>query len=264
MNNKNYDLSLIAYYLSEYDMDAVLALGYKTRNAALKDISVSLGKPNNYLKLRRDEFDVLTSSTRRGWINRPPTKEVTSLFAKFSNISFDDLTLKIIHILQREEKIYKSHFSDAVEDKAYIESVHQVVGTELGAKVIRDKPVSVKKPKNRTGVAYRRDPFIAANALCNAEYKCEVCPDHETFIRKSNGKTYTEPHHLIPIKYQSRYNVSLDVENNIVSLCSNCHNKLHYGADIRDMLFKLYNNRQELLKKVGIEISFAELEGLYK
>ena len=69
-------LSIIAYYLSEYDMDAVHTLGFKTQKEAFKQISVCFNKDNNYLKLRRDEFDALPSSSshRNGWRNRPPHK----------------------------------------------------------------------------------------------------------------------------------------------------------------------------------------------
>ena len=74
MNATSKGLSVIAYYLSEFDMDAVHELGYKTRNEAMKQLSVLMGRDNNYLKLRRDEFDALpdSSSNRLGWKNRPP------------------------------------------------------------------------------------------------------------------------------------------------------------------------------------------------
>ncbi len=87
-------LSIIAYYLSEYDMDAVRALGYSTRSEAMKCISVAAGRDNNYLKLRRDEFDALpeSSSTRNGWKNRPPIKEVVDMAAYLRTFSFDELT----------------------------------------------------------------------------------------------------------------------------------------------------------------------------
>ena len=231
MDKINRELSLIAYYLSEYNESAISALGYRTCNEALKGISVRLGKPNNYLKLRRDEFDVLTNSTRRGWANRPPTKEVIALFDEFSQKSFEELTAHIIDILRNADEAYKNKVAEAVEDKEYIEAVNKVTESDSGTKVLRDKPVAVKKAQSRNTHVYVRDPMVAANALCNADYKCEVCAEHETFIRKSNGKLYTEPHHLVPIKFQSRFCVSLDVENNIVSLCSNCHNRIHYGAD---------------------------------
>ena len=264
MDKINRELSLIAYYLSEYNESAISALGYRTCNEALKGISVRLGKPNNYLKLRRDEFDVLTNSTRRGWANRPPTKEVIALFDEFSQKSFEELTAHIIDILRNADEAYKKEVAEAVEDKEYIEAVNKVTESDSGTKVLRDKPVAAKKAQSRNTHVHVRDPMVATNALCNADYKCEVCAEHETFIRKSNGKPYTEPHHLVPVRYQSQFDVSLDVENNIVSLCSNCHNRIHYGADASELLHKLYDDRKDVLKKAGIKISFSELERLYK
>lgn len=264
MDKINRELSLIAYYLSEFNESAISALGYRTCNEALKGISAKLGKPNNYLKLRRDEFDVLTNSTRRGWANRPPTKEVIALFDEFSKKNFKELTEHIIDILRNADEAYKNKVADAVEDKEYIEAVNKITESDSGTIVLRDKPVAAKKVQSRNTHVYARDPMVAANALCNADYKCEVCAEHETFLRKSNGKPYTEPHHLVPVRYQPQFDVSLDVENNIVSLCSNCHNRIHYGTDAIELVYKLYNDRKDILKKAGIEISFSELEQLYK
>ena len=93
----------------------------------------------------------------------------------------------------------------------------------------------------------------AQNALALSEYKCEV-GNHETFIRKSNGLPYTEPHHLIPLQFDELFEKSLDVEANIVSLCSNCHNKIHYGSDIEGMIRNLWNQRKEQIQAAGIGV----------
>lgn len=47
---------------------------------------------------------------------------------------------------------------------------------------------------------------------------------------------------LVPLAYSDKFNVSLDVEENLVSLCSNCHNNLHYGKDFESLLKKLYKD----------------------
>lgn len=53
---------------------------------------------------------------------------------------------------------------------------------------------------------------------------------------------------------------------NIVSLCSHCHNLLHYGKmeDKIPLLKKLYEDRQAALAQVGLEISFDELKAYYE
>lgn len=93
----------------------------------------------------------------------------------------------------------------------------------------------------------------AENALARAEYRCEVGV-HETFLRKKNFLPYTEPHHLIPLQFDDQFEYSLDVEANIVSLCSNCHNRLHYGASIEKMIRKLWEQRKEELEAAGLLI----------
>lgn len=110
---------------------------------------------------------------------------------------------------------------------------------------------------------YPRCPKVARNALAIAEHKCEVDREHKVFIRRNSKYYYTEPHHLVPLSTHERFDVSLDVEENIVSLCSHCHNLLHYGADFEEVLKRLYEERKALLESVGIVISYEELRNLY-
>ena len=127
------------------------------------------------------------------------------------------------------------------------------------------KPLSVPQPQvvgNR--IIYPRNRQTAINALSHARFRCEINPSHQTFLRKQSMKPYTEPHHLIPISRQDRFNVSLDVEENIVSLCSTCHNHIHYGVGAEELLLKLFHERKELLRSVGIEISEEELLSFYE
>lgn len=114
----------------------------------------------------------------------------------------------------------------------------------------------------------KRNPKVAAAALARADYKCEVDVNDKIFLRKS-GVGYTEPHHLIPISKFRDFdyeNCSLDTMENIVSLCSHCHNLLHYGRDKdkTSVLKKLYEERKDALAKVGLDITFNELKEYYK
>ena len=73
-------------------MEAVLRLGYSNRGEAMRIISRKLDSDNEYLKRRRDEFDVLTGSHRRGQCNRPPVSGVIEYHEKFKNIGFEEFT----------------------------------------------------------------------------------------------------------------------------------------------------------------------------
>ncbi len=62
---------------------------------------------------------------------------------------------------------------------------------------------------------------------------------------------------------QDQFDVSLDVEENIISLCSNCHNEIHYGENADRLVRELYGKRKEHLEKVGIVVSEENLLAMY-
>lgn len=96
MNETNQILSIIAYYFSEYNYDALEALGYSNYNEAFSKISLIFGKDknNSYLRRRRDEFDALpeSSSKRNGYRNRPPIKFVVEMASHLRKFDFNELT----------------------------------------------------------------------------------------------------------------------------------------------------------------------------
>ena len=111
---------------------------------------------------------------------------------------------------------------------------------------------------------YRRNKEIAFNALLKANFECEIDSSHKSFISKRSNKKYMEVHHLIPLAYADEFEYSLDVEENIVSLCSNCHNQIHYGKDSNKLIEILYNDRKDFLKLVGLDITLEELLKMYE
>ena len=115
------------------------------------------------------------------------------------------------------------------------------------------------------GQVYKIDPAKSRRAIINSDFACEADERHELFTRKNGKERYTEAHHLIQRSYQKNYSNSLDVTANIVSLCSNCHNCLHYGsADERNkILDKLYSDRKKRLEDVGLKITLSELKKHY-
>lgn len=100
-----------------------------------------------------------------------------------------------------------------------------------------------------------RNVDTASRALARAGYLCECDNAHELFLRKRQPVNYTEPHHLIPLQYDDLFENSLDVQANIVSLCSHCHNLVHYGADAENVIRKLWEDRREEIKNAGIGIT---------
>ena len=123
-----------------------------------------------------------------------------------------------------------------------------------------------EKPREKSAVsayAYPRSKKVANNALKHAHYLCEVDASHMVFTRKNSDINYTEPHHIVPLSAQKDFpEANLDREQNVVSLCSHCHNLLHYGADIDPVLLPVYTERKELVGGRGANESFDFLQHL--
>ena len=117
------------------------------------------------------------------------------------------------------------------------------------------KPKTKKAKGEYNGKRSNRDNNVKERAIEKAHYLCEIDNNHKTFISKSTGKQYMEGHHLIPLEFEYLFPYSLDVEANVVSLCSVCHDEIHHGANYRKLINKLYEERKDALKKCGIEIS---------
>lgn len=109
---------------------------------------------------------------------------------------------------------------------------------------------------------YKRSSSKSKKSIIISDFKCNLNSKHESFIAK-NGKRYMEAHHLIPMEFQNKFDLSLDVYANIVCLCPNCHKKLHYGIDIENDLKKLYDLRIDKLEKSKIGITLEQLIKLY-
>ena len=150
------------------------------------------------------------------------------------------------------------------DEAEYLENVNK---THLPKKIYdfgETHPLPAPTPVQVGGtVKYPRDPMVSKFALHRAEFQCEYNRNHISFTRKSDGKPYTEAHHLIPISYQELFDCSLDVPANIVSLCSHCHNCIHYGKESVVLLMNLFEQRQKELEQAGISICLEDLLKMY-
>lgn len=154
-------------------------------------------------------------------------------------------------------------------DRILLEQISQTEDNpeELLA-ILSDEPLPKGPISNRTGNknTYLRDPAVARRALARAGYCCEADAAHPSFIRRNTLRPYMEPHHLIPMSMTDSFGVSLDREQNIFSLCSNCHNQIHYGAkkDVQRLISKLFLSReQEICSILGRNISLEEIYQIY-
>lgn len=161
----------------------------------------------------------------------------------------------------------------SVKNQEYDAECEKIVNNDPLLGDYQDYDLDDIRPKKREAVIsdsdsgkiikYVRDPKVAANALRHAGFKCECNPKHPTFIRKKSNIPYTESHHFIPMKYSDLFEVSLDVEANIVSLCSNCHNQIHYGEGAEEIIKMIYKQRKSYLEKAGIFVTEEQVLRMY-
>ena len=156
--------------------------------------------------------------------------------------------------------------AEAEADKKLLEALDYLSGKDYNKPDFdyiltpQEKPLPIIRDHVKI---WTRNPAVSAAALSYAGFHCEIDEEHPSFIRRKNNLNYVEPHHLVPMKYSDVFDVSLDVPANIVSLCSNCHNEIHYGKNYERLIEKLYEKRKDLLKKVGIDITLDELKEMY-
>ena len=89
----------------------------------------------------------------------------------------------------------------------------------------KDKPV-----KNSISISdYERNIYVREYTLRRAEGICQLCGAEAPFI-KHDGKPYLECHHVIWLSKGGA-----DTIYNTVALCPNCHRKMHYLNEEKDV-----------------------------
>lgn len=216
MNATNRTLSIIAFYLSEYDMDAVEALGFNNRTEAINAISSNVGNGNNYLKLRRDEFDALpdSSSSRKGWRNRPPIKDVAEIAAYLHQFSFSELTDIVKSLIENgagiENSISDSSANLLIDTMDETELEHIINFSDSTAKLVSKTRTGAQRVYNRSIVTQLKNLYRGS---------CQICGFNPVL---DFGVNICEVHHISFFSETQNNDAS-----NIIVLCPNHHRLIH-------------------------------------
>lgn len=87
MNPEKRSAHIFAYFLSRFDKQALKSFDFKTDRQAFLDGAAILGVLPNYIKFRRDEFDV-EHPHRKGWHKRKMSPSITSVINTFRHVDF--------------------------------------------------------------------------------------------------------------------------------------------------------------------------------
>jgi len=115
---------------------------------------------------------------------------------------------------------------------------------------------------------YLRSPAVAGRVVSKSKGICALTTStepHKSFICGKRRLNYVEGHHLIPFSQQPNFSFSLDVDENIVPLCPNCHRLLHHAkfSERKKLLHKLLTVQKNGLVQRMIPVELKELITMY-
>lgn len=211
----NRKISIIAYYFSKFDMDAVKALGYENYSRAFEGISSRFGKNNSYMKLRRDEFDVLTGSKRKGWHKRAPIASVLLMHNDLKNYDFDEMTRIVKALLTENDELYVAPPITETDRKFITEFSEEEI-----ERIINQQDMKAKVVRKENIVPSRIfDDRIQTSLKKLYQHRCQICGATATVMY---GVDVSEAHH---IDYFTR--TANNNPGNIVILCPDHHRIVH-------------------------------------
>lgn len=177
--------------------------------------------------------------------SRPAKYEIANIVGK--EYEADEIPDALEDDLIKLVKVYKDWATNIKNDD--LEEDYQIIDSSIDNNIDEPNPPKRKDIMNiKAGSLHPpRSQKEGIIALSNANYKCEVDSDHETFYN-DNNIIYMEKHHLIPMEHYFDYDKSIDHYLNIYSLCPNCHRKIHYAKsnDKIELIKFLYKKRQDL------------------
>ena len=129
---------------------------------------------------------------------------------------------------------------------------------------VMDMAIPIANKNTQIIETSKRSSIIKNQVIMSSGYKCEINENHKTFTSDSTRHPYMEGHHGIPISKQYKFNYSLDVYANIISLCPICHRLLHHGIcdEKTEVLKMIYYLRSDRLCRSGLRISQDEFVNL--
>lgn len=192
-------------------------------------------------------------------------KEIDALRIIINSPKVEPAAREKARIILENEQLSQLKYAEYEKEQSFISELNSSIPYMDEAEVeYENLPKSPKVGIDTIAHKYPRSRNVAQRALVKAKFQCECDAEHRTFKRKNCSMNYTEPHHLIPLYAAKDFpEIDLDREQNVVSLCSNCHNWLHYGDDIDVILKPLYEERKELLKAIGADITYEQLKSYY-
>lgn len=105
--------------------------------------------------------------------------------------------------------------------------------------------------RNKVLISIKRDNKVIIDAINKESSKCYFNNEHITF-QTNKLDNYVEGHHIIPMGLQRSFNQNLDVIDNVIPLCPNCHRMIHLAKDdIKKKYLNLIIEKKDKLQSFG-------------
>lgn len=129
------------------------------------------------------------------------------------------------------------------------------------------QPVKVYDVKGRK--KFKTQKKIRDYVLKQTNYLCGCHNSKHFYFESVALHNYVEGHHIIPMNRQEEYyfncNINLDVSDNIIALCPNCHCQIHLGSKKARLkiLGEIYIRNISKLRNINDKISLSLLASYY-
>lgn len=236
-----------------------------TKKFALKKMRETSAKAFSYLESTPEEIRGPIDLSSTGDLGRAyESAAIVSFKYSLLNLPSESIFLSDLEILLRHYEVLYKTFGNSLNSLVSVsEAEFQQVVLEKAAQI--DERARVGRlnsglDPSLTAVlgsqGFLRSPVVAAEAISAAHFSCEIDPEHWTFTSKAKKHRYVEAHHLIPISHQDKFLVTLDIVENVVSLCATCHRMLHYGVEQerKPLLISLFKQRKGKLFSKSIDV----------
>ncbi|MFJ9452373.1 MrcB family domain-containing protein [Herbaspirillum sp. NPDC101397] len=185
-----------------------------------------------------------------------------------------ELESDVLILMQAYKTLWTKFPHSLVDANTEISNDEFVKAVEITVKTVPKAPATQgpqpppPKLKSSGREVFSRSANVSARAISMSDGVCALSGGpgtHASFLWKKTGMTYVEAHHLIPFSKQDQFPHSLDVEENIVALCANCHRLLHHARsdEKNEPLRRLWQLRKDDLAARGLVVELNELKKMY-
>ncbi len=246
MENRNI-MDIFAYYLSEFDRRAFSVLGYETQTKGFEELAGLYGKKESYLRRLRDEYDVVTNSTRRGQCNRPPRERIIKTAEHLKQFQFDELTEMILTFCKNKNHPYEEY--DELTQDALSEAISEIDIENILNFKDSDATVRIRTSNQKVRV-YNTSIIAQLKKLYDG--RCQVCGKRAF---EEYNVDLCEAHHID--YFSSSHN---NDASNIIILCPNHHRLIHKLNPSFDYLENEYgfSDGTKLKIKLNVHLSIKE------